>query len=142
MAFLAVGLANTLVRAPAGWLVDRTARSMPYVIAGVVAASAILALVPHVERFALLVALATVFGGVSGIAFVAISVMLAASATPATRGAVMGGYSTSLYLGLALGSFALGPVITHAGYAFGFAMGAVAGLISAMIAVWLWIGDG
>ena len=140
--FLAVGLANTLVRAPAGWLVDRTARSMPYVIAGVVAASAILALVPHVERFALLVALATVFGGVSGIAFVAISVMLAASATPATRGAVMGGYSTSLYLGLALGSFALGPVITHAGYAFGFAMGAVAGLISAMIAVWIWIGDG
>src|SRR5712691_5605202 len=48
--FLAVGLANTLVRAPAGWLVDRTARSMPYAIAGVVAASASLALVPHLER--------------------------------------------------------------------------------------------
>ena len=52
----------------------------------------------------------------------------------------MGGYSTSLYLGLALGSFGLGPVITHAGYAVGFAMGAVAGVIGAVIAVWLWIG--
>ena len=88
----------------------------------------------------MLVALATVFGGVSGIAFVAISVMLAGSATPATRGAVMGGYSTSLYLGLALGAFGLGPVITHAGYAVGFAIGAVAGLISTGIAVCLWIG--
>ena len=27
----------------------------------------------------------------------------------------MGGYSTSLYLGLAVGSFALGPVMTHNG---------------------------
>jgi len=138
--FLAVGLANTLVRAPAGWLVDRTKRSMPYAVAGVVAASATLGLVPHAERFAMLIGLATVFGGVSGIAFVAISVMLAGAGTPARRGAVMGGYSTSLYLGLALGSFAFGPVITHAGYAFGFAMGAVAGVITTVIAVWLWIG--
>jgi MFS family permease len=138
--FLAVGLANTLVRAPAGWLVDRTARSMPYAIAGVVAASATLALVPSVERFAMLVALATVFGALSGIAFVAISVMLAGSATPTTRGAVMGGYSTSLYLGLALGSFGFGPVITQAGHGVGFAMGAGAGVIGTVIAVWLWIG--
>jgi MFS family permease len=114
---------------------------MPYAIAGVVAASAGLALVPQVERFATLVALATVFGGISGIAFVAISVMLAGSATPATRGAVMGGYSTSLYLGLALGSFALGPVITHCGDAVGFAMGAIAGVISTVIAARLWVGD-
>src|SRR5437016_4234525 len=113
---------------------------MPYAIVGVLAASETLALVPYVERFAELVALATVFGGVSGIAFVAISVMLAGSATPTTRGAVMGGYSTSLYLGLALGSVGFGPVITHAGYAVGFATGAVAGVIGTMISVWLWIG--
>ena len=30
----------------------------------------------------------------------------------ASRGVVMGGYSTALYPGLALGSLALGPVIT------------------------------
>jgi predicted MFS family arabinose efflux permease len=42
---------------------------------------------------------------------------------PLTRGLVMGGYSTSMYLGLALGSFALGPVITGHGYPVGFAVG-------------------
>lgn len=142
LVFLAVGLANTLVRAPAGWLVDRTARSTPYAVTGVVIAAAALALVPHADSFAALVTLATVFGAVSGIAFVAISVALAASTTPATRGAVMGGYSTSLYLGLALGSLALGPVITHAGYVVGFGVGGGAGVISTLIAVWLWSAPG
>jgi predicted MFS family arabinose efflux permease len=50
----------------------------------------------------------------------------------------MGGYSTSLYLGFALGSFALGPVITHYGYPIGFAAGAVAGAIGTLAAAILW----
>jgi predicted MFS family arabinose efflux permease len=137
LVFLALGLANTLVRTPAGWLVDRTARSTPYAVSGVVMASATLTLVPHAESLSSLVALAAVFGAVSGIAFVAISVALSAAATPATRGMVMGGYSTSLYLGLALGSFALGPVITRAGYATAFAVGGGGGVMAALVAVWL-----
>ncbi len=136
--FLAVGLANTLIRAPAGWLVDRTARSMPYAITGILAASAVTALVPHVESFEALVAVAAVLGAVSGIAFVAISVTLAGCATPSTRGAIMGGYSTSLYLGLALGSFAFGPVITVAGYAVAFAVAGAAGVMGTLIAAWLY----
>jgi predicted MFS family arabinose efflux permease len=118
--------------------VDRTARAMPYAITGILAASAITALVPHVESFAALVTIAAVLGAVSGIAFVAISVTLAGCATPATRGAIMGGYSTSLYLGLALGSFAFGPVITFAGYAFGFAVAGATGVMGTLIAVWLY----
>jgi predicted MFS family arabinose efflux permease len=139
--FLALGLANTLVRGPAGWLVDRTARSTPYAVAGVIVASVATALVPHVESLATVAALAAVFGAVSGIAFVAISVALSTSATPATRGVVMGGYSTSLYLGLALGSLALGPVITRAGYGVGFAVGGGAGVVGILVAAWLWSGD-
>jgi predicted MFS family arabinose efflux permease len=50
----------------------------------------------------------------------------------------MGGYSTSLYLGLALGSFALGPVITHAGYGVGFAVAGGAGVVGILVALWLW----
>jgi predicted MFS family arabinose efflux permease len=57
---------------------------------------------------------------------------------PAARGLVMGGYSTALYLGLALGSFALGPVITSYGYATGFGVGAVVGAMGAVIATALW----
>lgn len=50
----------------------------------------------------------------------------------------MGGYSTSLYLGFALGSFGLGPVITQHGYAAGFAVGGAAGVVGTLIAATLW----
>ena len=101
-------------------------------------ASVVTAVLPQVESLAALLALAALFGGVSGIAFVAISTALATSATPAARGLVMGGYSTSLYLGLGLGSFALGPVITQHGYGAGFVAGAGAGALGAVLAAALW----
>ena len=138
LVFLVLGLANTAARFPAGWAVDRTGRCTPYAIAGLVTASVVTALLPYVEGLAALLALAALFGGVSGVAFVAISTALATSATPAARGIVMGGYSTSLYLGLGLGSFALGPVITHHGYGAGFVAGAGAGVLGAALAAALW----
>jgi len=51
----------------------------------------------------------------------------------------MGGYSTALYLGLALGSFALGSLITRYGYATGSGVGAVVGAVGAVIAAVLWV---
>ena len=137
--FLALGLANTLARAPAGGVIDRTARASSCGVVGLVLASAITALVPHTGSFAGLVVLAVVFGGLSGVAFVGVTAALAAAATPTTRGLVMGGYSTALYLGLAVGAFALGPVITHAGYAMGFAVGGAAGAIGVLVAAVLWV---
>ena len=137
LVFLVLGLANTLARVPAGWLVDRSGRPAPYAISGILAASLITALLPHANDQVTLLTLVAVFGGLSGIAFVAISVGLAASTTPATRGLVMGGYSTALYLGLAIGSFALGPVITHRGYAAGFAAGGIAGAVGTLVAALL-----
>ena len=138
LVFLVLGLANTLARFPAGWAVDRTGRCTPYAVSGILVASAVTAILPRVESLGALLALAALFGGVSGIAFVAISTALATSATPATRGLVMGGYSTSLYLGLGLGSFALGPVITQHGYGAGFVAGAGAGALGAVLAAALW----
>src|SRR5439155_23603960 len=35
LVFLVLGLANTLARVPAGWLVDRSGRSAPYAIGGI-----------------------------------------------------------------------------------------------------------
>jgi predicted MFS family arabinose efflux permease len=127
---------------PAGWLVDRTGRCAPYAIGGVLVASVATARLPHFDGQTILFALVAVFGAVSGIAFVAISVALAASTTPAARGIVMGGYSTCLYLGLALGSFALGPVITHQGYTVGFVVGGAAGAIGTLAAALLWATGG
>ena len=107
--------------------------------AGRAAPTGVTAILPHVESVAAILALAAVFGGASGIAFVAVSTALATAAPPAARGLVMGGYSTSLYLGLGLGSFALGPIITEHGYGAGFVTGAGAGAVGAALAATLWI---
>lgn len=138
LVFLVLGLANTVARLPAGWLVDRTGRPAPWAIIGVLVASVATIVLPHVGSQTPLILLVAVFGGVSGVAFVAVGVALASATTPATRGLVMGGYSTSLYLGFALGSFGLGPVITQHGYAAGFAVGGAAGVVGTLIAGALW----
>jgi MFS family permease len=139
LVLLMLGLANTAARMPAGWLVDRTGWCAPYAVGGVLVAAAVTALLPHARGEAALLALSAVFGAASGLAFVAVSVGLAGASTAATRGLVMGFYSTSLYLGFALGSFALGPVITHYGYSVGFAAGAGAGVIGTLAAAILWV---
>jgi predicted MFS family arabinose efflux permease len=139
LVFLVLGITNTVARVPAGWLMDRTQRSAPYAIGGVLAGCIATALVPQVSERGPLLALVAAYGVVSGTAGVAIGVALAGATTPAARGLVMGGYSTALYLGLALGSFALGPVITAYGFAMGFAVGAVVGGVGAVVAAVLWV---
>jgi len=138
LVFLVLGLANTVARLPAGWLVDRTGRPAPCAIVGALVASVTTMILPHVGGQTALLLLVAVFGAVSGIAFVAVGVALASTTTPATRGLVMGGYSTSLYLGFALGSVGLGPIITQHGHAVGFAAGGAAGVIGTLAAAALW----
>ena len=136
--FLTLGLTNTAARFPAGWLIDRTRRASLYSIAGILMASIATAVLPRAGGYATTLALVAVIGTASGVAFVGISVGLAASSTAATRGFVMGGYSTSLYLGFALGSFALGPVITHYGYDVAFLFGGAVGAAGTLAAAVLW----
>jgi MFS family permease len=138
LVFLVLGLANTLARFPAGWLVDRTGLCTPYAVGGVLVASVVTTFLPSAPGQMALLALAATFGAVSGTAGVATGVALAGAAPPTSRGVVMGGYSTALYLGLALGSFALGPVITRHGYSAGFSVGGAAGAVGALIAALLW----
>lgn len=137
--FLVLGIANTAARIPAGWLVDRTKHPSIYAIGGVVIASIATAVLPHAESRTAVLAIVAVFGAVSGTAGVAIGVALTHAAPPTVRGVVMGGYSMSLYLGLALGSLALGPVIARYGYATGFSLGAATGAVGAVIATALWV---
>ena len=138
LVFLVLGVANTAARLPAGWLVDRTGRSSAYAVGGVLLASLATTLLPHVSGEATVLVVVAVFGVASGIAFVAISTALTLASTPALRGLVMGGYSTALYLGFALGSFALGPLITRYGHVIGFAVGGAAGTVGALVAALAW----
>lgn len=139
LVFLVLGLANTAARIPAGWAVDRTKHSSLYAIGGVLIGSIVTALLPHVRSQVALLTLMAVFGAVNGTAGVAIGVGLTRSTTPAMRGLVMGGYSTSRYLGLALGSLALGPVIARHGYGTGFWVGGLIGAVGALVAAVLWM---
>jgi predicted MFS family arabinose efflux permease len=137
--FLVLGVANTAARIPAGWLVDRTKHSSLYAIGGVLIGSIVTALLPHASGQVSLLTLVAVFGAVNGTAGVAIGVALTQSTTPAMRGLVMGGYSTALYLGLALGSLALGPVIARYGFGTGFWIGGLTGAVGALVAAVLWM---
>ena len=136
--FLTLGLTNTLARFPAGWLIDRTRRASLYSVGGLIVASIATALLTRAPSYTSTLVLVAIIGTASGIAFVGISVGLAASSTPATRGVVMGGYSTSLYLGFALGSFALGPLITRHGYDVAFLWGGAVGAAGTLASAILW----
>jgi MFS family permease len=134
LVFLVLGLANTGVRLPAGWVIDRSGRYGRYAFGGLAIGVVATVLIPHIHDLAVLLVVAAVFGAASGVAFVAISVQLTGAAPAAARGLVMGGYSTALYLGLAVGAFALGPVITRHGYETGFAAGGALGGFGAVVA--------
>jgi predicted MFS family arabinose efflux permease len=137
LVFLVLGVANTAARIPAGWLVDRTNSPGAHAVAAVLVGAVATALLPSAGSAPLLLALVAVFGVAGGLAGVAIGVGLAAAA-PSARGLVMGGYSTALYLGLALGSFAFGPLIARHGYAVGFEAGAAVATLGALMAAGLW----
>jgi predicted MFS family arabinose efflux permease len=137
--FLVLGVGNIAVRFPAGWLVDRSRQYVPFAVGGIVVASLLTVVVPRVGNASTLVALAAVFGALNGLAGVACGVGLATAATASARGVVMGGYSTALYLGLAVGSLAFGPLITRHGYVLGFALGGVVGVVGALVSATLWM---
>jgi MFS family permease len=128
---------NTLVRLPAGWLLDRSPSRRPWAIGGVLAAAGLTAAVPFAHRPAAFLWLAAALGVVLGVAFVAVGTMLAEASTPATRGQVMGGYSTALYVGMALAAFGLGPVVAGWGYAAGFGLAALCALLMTGVAATL-----
>lgn len=134
LVFLVLGLANTVARIPAGSMIDRTGRCAPYAFTGVGLACALTLAIPRVHGETALLALAGLFGAVSGSAFVAVSVGLSTAAPATARGLVMGGYSTALYLGLGLGSLTVGPIITRTGYDNGFVIGGALGGLGVLIA--------
>jgi len=126
--------ANTLVRLPAGWLLDRWPTRRPWALGGVLATCALTAALPLAHRPAAFVLLAAALGVVLGVAFVAVGAMLAEASTPATRGTVMGGYSTALYVGIALAAFGLGPVMAAWGYGPGFVLAGACALALTLVA--------
>ena len=125
-------LVNTATRVPAGWVLDHSRPRQPYVLGGILLTGLLTAMLPLAHRLGEFLVLAAALGAALGVAFVAVGTMLTEATTPTTRGAAMGGYSTSLYLGFATAAFGLGPVMDTWGYGTGYA---VAGGCTAVMAV-------
>jgi DHA1 family multidrug resistance protein-like MFS transporter len=129
---------NTLARVPAGWLLDRTGRHGLWIVGGLLAAAAATAVLPHLPGAAAFLLWAGAIGVLFALAFVAVGAALSEATTPATRGLAMGGYSTSIYVGLGLGSVAVGPVVAAGGFTAGFTVAALAAALGVLLAAALW----
>jgi len=131
-------LVNTAARVPAGQLLDRVRARRPYAVGGCLAMALGTALLPHLNRGIHFVLLAAALGAALGVAFVAVGAALSEATTPATRGLAMGGYSTAIYGGFGLGAIALAPVMGRWGYAAGFTLAGVAGIVGALVSGAVW----
>jgi len=69
-----------------------------------------------------------------GLAFTSIEALIAETVDPRFRGLARGGYNTCIYLGLMVGSNALGPVIESIGCERSFFLTGAITLLFAMIA--------
>ncbi len=134
----AQALMNTAARLPAGYVVDRTRARGPIVVVGLASFAVTVALLPHLDGLPSLVVVSALSGIGYAFAFVAVGAVLAEASTPATRGLVMGGYSTAIYVGVGTTSVSLGPLIAARGFAVGFAVDAACALVATALAAVLW----
>jgi len=113
-------VANGAARIPAGSIVDRARRRWPLVFVGALVWAATCVILGHLDGFwapALLLVVGTPFMAMAYVAFGAVFGDLSATST---RGVTMGLYGTVLFLALAAGPLAFGPIVQAFGYAAGF----------------------
>ena len=124
---------NGASRIPAGRLVDSLPQRWPIVFVGAVVWSLAMAVLGHLTGFfwpAVVLAVGTPF---MAAAFVAMGVVFGDLSSASTRGVTMGTYGTILFLGLALGPLAYGPIVQGFGYAAGFTVCAAVSVLLVLV---------
>lgn len=122
---------NMGMRAPVGYVSDRSGIRAPFITAGLLIFAAAAAVIPALTHPGALAAAIGLTGVGQGIGAVATGAALSEATEPSVRGAAMGGYSMALYAGVAAGSVVVGPVIERAGFRAGFAVAAAVLLFGA-----------
>lgn len=126
--FAAQAIVNALSRIPLGRVsdqVDKTTLSLW----GFLGLSVVLAGFALCQRFFPFLLLAMLSGAVQGVGFTPLGALISEVVPLDSRGLAMGGYNTAIYLGMMLGSAAMGPVISRLGFEFGFLAAAVINLM-------------
>jgi MFS family permease len=126
-------VANGLARIPGGRLVDRAKHRWPIVFVGVMVWSAAAIVLGHLGGFWAPVALLVVATPFMATVYVAIGTVFGDLSSGSTRGVTMGAYGTVLFLGLAAGPLAFGPIVQAYGYAAGFTACAGASIVLALV---------
>lgn len=125
-------VANGAARVPSGTIVDRARRRWPLVFTGVLVWGVACIVLGHLTGFwapAILLVLATPF---MAAAYVAIAAVFGDLSAASTRGVTMGFYGTVLFLALAAGPLAFGPIVQDFGYAAGFTACAAVAIVLAL----------
>jgi DHA1 family multidrug resistance protein-like MFS transporter len=118
--FLAQAVSNSLSRLPFGRLSDYVSRRSTLVTAGFICYAIALAGYGLASNLAWFVFFAVLTGVGMGLAFTAVGALIAEVVEPSFRGVAMGGYNSSIYLGMMLGSLVMGAVIRSTGYPHAF----------------------
>jgi MFS family permease len=126
-------VANGLARIPGGRLVDRAKHRWPIVFVGVMVWSVAAIVLGHLSGFWAPVVLLVIATPFVATVYVAIGVVFGDLSIGSTRGVAMGAYGTVLFLGLAAGPLAFGPIVQLYGYAAGFTACAGVAMVLALV---------
>ncbi len=129
LVFATQGITNALSRIPFGHLSDRVARRGNLVVMGMAGVAVSIAGFGFAIRPLHFVFWAVALGASMGLAFTSVGALTAETAPPEFRGLAMGGYNSSIYLGMMLSSASMGPVIQAAGFREGYLATGFLGLL-------------
>jgi DHA1 family multidrug resistance protein-like MFS transporter len=130
LVFMTQGIMNALSRIPFGHLSDRVARRSRLVLLGLAGIAVAIAAFGLASRPYQFILIAVALGVSMGLAFTSIGALTAETAPAELRGLAMGGYNSSIYLGMMLSSALMGPVIRFTGFLDGFLL---AGLVNLLV---------
>ena len=125
LVFMTQGIMNAVSRIPFGHLSDRVVRRGNLVVLGLVGLTASIGGFGFASRPYHFILGAVALGTSMGLAFTSIGALTAEAAPPELRGLAMGGYNSSIYLGMMLSSALMGPVINRIGFKEGFVITAL-----------------
>jgi MFS transporter, DHA1 family, multidrug resistance protein len=118
--FAAQAVSNALSRIPFGRLSDRVAKRSTLVVTGLFGLSAAVAGFGIASGMLGFVLCAIGLGISMGIAFTSVGALISEVVAADSRGLAMGGYNSSIYLGMMLSSLLMGALAGHMGFAICF----------------------
>jgi predicted MFS family arabinose efflux permease len=133
LVFLTQGLCNGLSRIPFGRLSDCVPRRAVLVTAGMLGYILALAAVGLARSNLAFLVFGALTGIGLGLAFTSVGALIAETVPAASRGLAMGGYNTSIYLGMMASSAAMGAIIERIGFKAAFSLTAAFCLVTLLI---------